>query len=111
MLTYLILCVGTLCYLLTVGIARTAFNNHFSKACYRNRHDADCFHSAGSVIAALVWPLAFPILIGSQLPHYRWIPRAERKRTQELADAEHKIVIAKKNAEAVAIAERSVNIR
>lgn len=100
-------CVFTYCML--AGMTRNYVYPIQERRC-SYRSDARVY----SNLSGIFWPLVLPFFLGQAVANKssgQRLSRTQRRHQRELAEADHKVELAKKNAKAVEIAERSVNIR
>jgi hypothetical protein len=95
-------------YATMVGLVNGTAERIQRPYCRYNVHDADCWHWWKSFWASIFWPVALPLVVGIGLSHMSPTNYTDRRRQKEIDEADHKIAIARKNAEAIKIAERSV---
>lgn len=109
--TLLIVAAILFAYFLVGGFIAARVEAGGVRRCNYNSHDfIDCGHRWASALSAVAWPVAGPLLIGLALGDSNKKPRPtrdEKRQAKELAEAEHKIKLARLNAQATEELERA----
>lgn len=98
MMLWLILVPALMAYFTMSGYVFGRMNSHYKSICkYQrtNNCDGECGHVIGSIISGLVWPVALPIAAGKVLSNSERVSRDTKRRTKEIAEANHKHELAR----------------
>lgn len=89
----------------------TAGGAAFRVAANHTECPEDPWETPGPLAVGIFWPVAMPFLMGTRLPRNPARKgRSEKRREQEIKEAEHQRALAKINAEALAIAEKGAKL-
>ena len=92
---YVLVVVG---YMFLCGVFGKASYRHLENTCTKEY----CYdHELSSFFIGLFWPIAIPVVLGTvtKMPRLDHTSRDERRRTKELAEAEHQLELARLKAQ------------
>lgn len=108
--------VATFVYLTIAGATFSSVLDQRRRVC-RDRNcggGAECWHEGLAALAAALWLLLIPLILGHLLnkktAHNDGLTKTERRRKSKIEEADHKLEVAKINAKTLAIQEQGLGI-
>lgn len=105
----ILIIIGAFAYLVIGGSVYRNIQAHYRPLCRRakiSQCDSDCGHSVLAGLSVFLWPITLPVMLGVNFKTPQ--SRNERRRAKELAEAEHKVELARIRAEETAQLERAL---